>query len=1180
MRDYIKVPSWASLDNISSCFLNLFIEDAELIDNQKISMDSLRSYYKNNGDAFIATINELSMRGFEFFSLKPNNILPKMTYSQSEEYIYSIYNKDKYLGINFDKLGLGNFISTFKVNEDMFFNYIPIKGFKTLNSNVEMEIIKQEFLKNGFLIKWIGAGGETFNKINEKYEETYIKEWDLRNQSIEIYFNENKYRYFRGFCHSRGIKKTSEIMPSHIEAFAMLRGVGEVKVKEVMDRLSNSYLVEMFLNNDNSVFDILFQEIKKIPEQYTINNCFYESKYGSFWRFCNQSGIIFVKDIKKYDIEKFSKFSGVGKVKLVDVLNRIMEVNAPKENFIIEDSFDDMINYEIKLNKLFMEIENIPEQYIIDDCFNGGKYNLFRKFCNENNIKKVKDIKHKDLERFSKVRGVGNVKVEDTINRMLEISSLYNGDLQYKKFVLKNDLYKFVKDFSLVELFSILDKDYNGKDFVIKDVQGQYISVFADSTDVLLINDCLNFINSLLAPNEIAPMITKGLTGREKFVLESRYVRSMTLQDIADIKNISRERVRQIEKKAIRKIDRNLKITNFKMSLRIILKDKKYILIKEISDLIDEKHSFLLGIFTSGKINGIGYFEPLSLLYAYVENGFGQVLDRLESFIISLPEIFLLEDYIETIENLLETNFDMSFGLEEIDKILGYYGYKNYGVYYSSRTLHVVDILEILIRDYFIEPTRIDEDNVKKIKTMSKERFNFDLDSSIRSIEARIRDIEDVILVDSRTFCHIANLDYDETIIDYMEIYLSKYFKDYQIINAEQLYIENKYKCQNKGINNKMVLYSLIKYYFDDKYTMGMGNSLDIHRDDKTIVMSREDRVIEYLANKGGKSTRSEILKAFGWRASKLDDTIAKSDKLLAWDSDEVILFEMMKIDEEIKERIRLLLKELMVDGFTTSSVIFEEMLFDPELNQFLRENNIDNYRKLSLLIKELYKEVNGHVNFLYIEGTKYKNIYDVIKGELKGITSRQEIQELVSKYGYSSATISITIDNLIKEGAYLELSQYELISSGEFFISKDDLENVIKDIEKRINGREYISLSNLKGYRATLPDIGYKWNPYLIKTVLEGNGFRSINRRSGDYRYDKVIMVKEDSKILTFEDLVYFILKEEYSGNLHETKVYDYLAKVGILREQEDLMNKKLPYEIYQSEKIHIDSIGRIELV
>jgi hypothetical protein len=143
------------------------------------------------------------------------------------------------------------------------------------------------------------------------------------------------------------------------------------------------------------------------------------------------------------------------------------------------------------------------------------------------------------------------------------------------------------------------------------------------------------------------------------------------------------------------------------------------------------------------------------------------------------------------------------------------------------------------------------------------------------------------------------------------------------------------------------------------------------------------------------------------------------------------------------------------------------------------------------------------------------------------------------------------------------------LYPANEFLIPDEVVQALTAVVEQHMQGKRYISLNQLTEYTEKLLIIPFRWNPFVMRSILVKHGFRQISKIHRDYRYDKILLVKEASEIQTFEELVYLVLKEEYEGNMHEVKVYEFLVERGILREQDSDYDKVLPSEIKDSGKL-----------
>lgn len=79
MDDYILIPNLIkNVDTIYSRNLHHFFNAVNPVDN-KIPLEIIRSIYLKDKNYFLDVVDELTLRGFHFFTSKPNNILPTFT---------------------------------------------------------------------------------------------------------------------------------------------------------------------------------------------------------------------------------------------------------------------------------------------------------------------------------------------------------------------------------------------------------------------------------------------------------------------------------------------------------------------------------------------------------------------------------------------------------------------------------------------------------------------------------------------------------------------------------------------------------------------------------------------------------------------------------------------------------------------------------------------------------------------------------------------------------------------------------------------------------------------------------------------------------------------------------------------------------------------------------------------
>lgn len=1258
MKEYIKVPHWIDINQVyEGCSVYKFLKNCTYLECDKIDIKSLREEYKKDPKRTLNLIDELSLRGFEFYCNKENNFLPKVKYEINEVCIYSESDEKKYRKINFENFMIESIISRFNIKEDRFFNDIPLNGFKVINPNIDLELLGEALKKNGFIIKDGKSCKKALDNLSEtnsnRSNEEALSSTTIEdeNQPIDFfnkYFQDKKFRAFEKFCKQKCIFHIKQIDDEFIKDFQDATKVSVVQLNQLKEHL---YYTKQEIERIHTIHNM---EREELIEYYSIKKYFSEKKYDLFRVFCLEHNIYGVWEVNERIIDTFAQYQKASAYKINQIRERMEEVLKDKKEI------PKLLKlWEEQEEVALLQVDKVDTDFSVQQYFYERKYEMFRKFCMKKGIENIDDIEDGLIKEFSIQKGIGSTKVEQVIKRlsegrnqiqMLGVSNDVNLDIfnnyaiepyfeerkygsfiefcrqnqitylnqltrtvinQYRRhknvsdihfeqiksrldeirheivtsqslqlnlgnqvIVINESLYPFICDLSISQVLAFYGENYSNNEFIISSLNNELFKDIVDEQDYMDLQKAIVFINSIKMPQEVVEISIEAIDETQKEVLKKRMEEGETLQKIASDKNVSRERIRQIESKGRNILDTTLNIYRFYETLKLIVGNKYYIKRKNLIELLGEEGLFFTNFLISQE--QLKVFRGFDILYF---EEFKASLDQIEAMINGFPEFFFLEEYIEEIEQLLKEK-DLESTTEQVSELLEYYGYKRMGRCYSKRKLTCIDILEYLFREHQEIPLTINEEAVTRLKKLSYKHFAYNLSDSVRAVEARITDIEEVILIAPRTYCHINNMNYDEQLIEEIEAFIRSEFEVTTEVNIENIFKKYEVRLKKSDIQEKHALYSLIRYRGKVNFKIHK-NTLVLFREDIGKINTDEERLRDYLNSYNGKAIKSDILKDLKWKGFKLENVIGQSKDILKWGKLEVILSKCIQISAEEKSNLRKFIDSNMQKGYTTTSLLFYKMLLESDLKDFVSNNNIDEYSKLGNVIKCYFPYIKGSRNFLYLQECKLKSMEDVILHEFIEITTRDEIRDMILSYRYSEMMTSSIIENLLLEGKYLEISNDELIPKEKLDIGTEAIEAVIEQIKSNMGEKPYVSLSSMKGYRRKLPDLGHLWNEYLLKTVAmqEKNCFRIIQKIYRNYRYDKVILVDAASNIYTFEDLIYYILKNEYTGNMHEIKIYDYLVEMGILYTQRDLYSKKLPYEIYQSRRIEIDNLGRVTI-
>lgn len=1069
--------------------------------NKRIDLQFLREIYLEDEKKFILLVQELTLRGFKFHLAKPNNLFHNIEFESDPFIIIVNMNKGLYKKINFDKYKFGNILNKFKINNDLFFNLIPIEGFKVFDPYVNLEEFKKNLVNIGF-----------------------------------------------------EVMRTSEYMNLKLLKNNLVNNIDKTQFLGDNESNENNYSGKTLLS--------------RIFDDYLIEKVFNKNAYQSFVNFCRKLGIIKIGEISNFLLEQYSNVPGVGTRKVDNVKDMLLKLsNGQIDIYKEKECSVDIPN-----------IVNVP----ISKIFCENKFSSFVGFCKNNNIETIGEISEEELERYSKTKGIGVKRVEIVRKNLSKYITIKkeNFKIDYNMpIVVEEKWYSVIYNYKIADICKMFDIDFTfDSNLTFKEIQNKTISDLGTKDKYESLIKIVRTINRQLTIKEIIlTAVETVLNNRDKKILYFRYNDGFSLEQLGKEFNITRERARQIIIKAINKLKDSIHKYDIELIIKLINKDKTYCTEEQFYRLVGSEN-YIYGRILVNEELIFSHYKALEILYF---NEIKKLKNKIAEFIKSLPSTFKLYDYLDELIDILENYGIYHLEIDKFQKLLKEYDFTCYGEFFTCNKLYIRDMFSILFKDYIEEPLYFDDDGFEKLRALCIRYFGINIESTLQSAENRIREIEDVVLVDKRTFIHIEKLKISKYIIDNIHEMLNLELENKQVISATFIFDKYKNRLKNLGVNNKYIVYSIVQYYLSNYFIIGKGNTLNISKSYDLLSKNREEQIIEIIIQNGGKIERGELLKLTGWKLFKLEDTIGKSERIIK--IGKIIAdYEMLNLEDKIKDKIiSILNNEIKMDGFTTSNKLFNNMVIFPEIYKFFKKNYMDSGEKIVAFIKRINPNIKGNTFFLYLDGSKYDSFENVILDKFNDVCSKFEIKRYMDSYNMNETTVYSLMNNLVSSGKYVQISDVELLPTYKLDNIKESvIKTLIIYIEEKFKSKEYLSLNKINGYKRKLPSIEYEWNIYLISTILQRHGYRKIEKTYYDPSTERIILVKEDSAIRRFDELVYYILKNEYKGNMHETKICDYLIENGIIYNNKKQIYKKLPYDLYESDKFDIDEVGRVEFI
>ncbi|MGL5983424.1 MAG: sigma factor-like helix-turn-helix DNA-binding protein, partial [Cetobacterium sp.] len=319
----------------------------------------------------------------------------------------------------------------------------------------------------------------------------------------------------------------------------------------------------------------------------------------------------------------------------------------------------------------------------------------FLNFCEQEKAIYLSDIDEDLLTNYSKVPGVGPGRIADIKNDLSEIIERFSKQKIYKQ-IINCDLDKIIFNIKHIEGISIGDfLNYTQKDIDSLPLSNDDLErIYEICTTTLPLEETLKKIKSVLSEDDIQ-------------LLVDRLQNNKTLEEIGNLRNISRERTRQIEIKLKQSIGNIFKNSNLNIALKIQSDFKDEISLDEMLRIFGSEYSYLVDFLKRNEIFSRPYYIDFLNLFLF---------DKRERFF----KIFYSLEFtnILTTENVktIRSSFKAFKWIEQeqIEKIITKLGYEKHGKYYVQNSGYK-DILELYFVKLVQSPLRVDENTIKLI---------------------------------------------------------------------------------------------------------------------------------------------------------------------------------------------------------------------------------------------------------------------------------------------------------------------------------------------------------------------------------------------------------------------------------------------------------------------------------
>lgn len=236
-----------------------------------VSIDFFRNLYKKDDSTFNTVTIELVLRGGEFYLLKSSSLFPKIELASNK----IILSSDKtpvnaFKDIDYDLLNIRGFVTSFNIQNNSFFNHIPLEGFKVLNfTSNDIKILENNLIEAGFYI--CEADSEL---LDLKYEKSTVNSCIGENKNTAQSVKNIAREPITGLPaeDSKEIQGENTLKANKIQGLFSLIDANPfydyIDIKNISDKYMNCFFQK---NNIIKVSNLKTERIQAILEEFSID---------------------------------------------------------------------------------------------------------------------------------------------------------------------------------------------------------------------------------------------------------------------------------------------------------------------------------------------------------------------------------------------------------------------------------------------------------------------------------------------------------------------------------------------------------------------------------------------------------------------------------------------------------------------------------------------------------------------------------------------------------------------------------------------------------------------------------------------------------------------------------------------------------------------------------------------
>lgn len=663
-------------------------------------------------------------------------------------------------------------------------------------------------------------------------------------------------------------------------------------------------------------------------------------------------------------------------------------------------------------------------------------------------------------------------------------------------------------------------------------------------------------------------------------VFEVLYARATghTLEEIAQQYGLTRERVRQIEKKGLRIIEKRLSNNKYNLiALISAFRNGDYVLLKgEIIETIGTKYANLLWYCaTRIKDKGPTYLMDSNIVHYdkmhdaiivfhgdILENDAAvSINDTSEELIAKLPDLIETSTLKMELEGLAEKH-----GLSlELFQLAANKQYKTAGIYSYKGRLTVIQMCDFILKNRFQNGYKIADatDSGLFMKCLA-EFFGEKGHMTARAIDAKVMGLG--VLIDRGKYIHKDYISVDKSIVDEIFTYIESSPK--AALSYSEIFAALERLFDGTAITNRYVLQGVMKLY-DCPYAS--------HRD---YISKKQNGNVADELNTFVKANRmvhkSEIFDAFpGWKDYNLAFVLLRCPEVIGIDNGFFIHSSSLVVSEDTHRSIREYLNTVIQDIPVSARYLQDEFMI--RFPEFMIENDIQTHGKLFGILQYMFAK-EYHFSRPYIAKENIGEITNksVLLKHLEEIESIElsDFVDLCKQNAVYYVSISYLLDMMQPE--FVRIDDRTLMRFENIGFNEEMYQDVIELISEAVSAHNgYIAVSNINDF-SWYPMLNISWTPFLLESIANmiPREINIVKMLSSSSDVPHSIFVSDEYADDDWNSLLVKLLKVEHAIEPFTTKaaILDWLQAEG-------LCNVKYPAYLDTENHVYFDGDGKLRI-